>query len=102
MVDNNLTILTHPISAHLDSLEQKLEQRIGEVNRRIADGENEHFQIKKRGKQVRWNLLYHQGVDLINSPFFDGLKQVDIGEVLYFVDRHCHFIKAFCLVYVSC
>jgi TnpA family transposase len=95
MVDNNLTILTHPILEHLGALEQTLEQRIIEVNRRIADGENEHFQIKKRGKQVRWNLLYPQGVDLINSPFFDGLKQVDIGEVLYFVDRHCHFIKAF-------
>jgi Domain of unknown function (DUF4158)/Tn3 transposase DDE domain len=95
MTDNNLTTLTHPILEHLSSLEQMLEERIGEVNRRITDGENEHFQIKKRGKQVRWNLLYPQGVDLINSPFFDGLKQVDIGEVLYFVDRHCHFIKAF-------
>jgi TnpA family transposase len=95
MVDNNLTVLTVPILEHLSSLEQTLEQRIIEVNRRIADGENEHFQIKKRGKQVRWNLLYPQGVDLINSPFFDDLKQVDIGEVLYFVDRHCHFIKAF-------
>ncbi len=44
MVDNNLTILTHPILEHLGSLEQTLEQRIIEVNRRIADGENEHFQ----------------------------------------------------------
>ena len=95
MVSNNLTILTYPINEHLISLEQTLEERIVEVNRRISAGENEHFQIKKRGTQVQWNLLYPQGVDLINSPFFDGLKQVDIGEVLHFVDRHCHFIKAF-------
>ncbi len=95
MVDNNLIILTHPITEHLASLEQTLEGLIVEVNRRITDGENEHFQIKKRGTQIRWNLLYPQDVELINSPFFDGLKQVDIGEILNFVARQCHFIKAF-------
>jgi TnpA family transposase len=95
MIENNLTALDCPIEEHLSSLEQKLEDRIEQVNRRIADGENEHFEIKKRGKQVRWNLLYPQGVDLINSPFFDGLKQADIGEILNFADRNCHFIKAF-------
>jgi TnpA family transposase len=95
MVENNLTALDCPIEEHLSSLEQKLEDRIEQVNRRIADGENEHFEIKKRGKQVRWNLLYPQGVDLINSPFFDGLKQADIGEILNFTDRNCNFIKAF-------
>jgi TnpA family transposase len=95
MVSNNLTILTHPIAEHLASLEQNLEERIVEVNRRITDGENEHFQIKKRRDKVRWNLLYPQSVNLINSPFFDSLKQVDIASILHFVDQHCHFIKAF-------
>jgi hypothetical protein len=73
----------------------RLENRIGEVNRRITDGENEHFQIKKRRNKVSWNLLYPQGIDLINAPLFDSLKQVDIASILHFVDRHCHFIKAF-------
>ncbi|OYE01953.1 Tn3 family transposase [Nostoc sp. 'Peltigera membranacea cyanobiont' 232] len=95
MIGNNLTILTHPIIEHLASLEKNLEERILEVNRRIADGENEHFQIKKRRDKVRWNLLYPQGIDLINAPLFDSLKQVDIANILHFVDRHCHFIKAF-------
>ena len=26
---------------------------------------------------------------------FDGLTQVDIGSVLHFVHRHCHFLEAF-------
>jgi TnpA family transposase len=95
MISNNLTILAQPIIKHLASLEQNLENRIGEVNRRITDGENEHFQIKKRRNKVSWNLLYPQGIDLINAPLFDSLKQVDIASILHFVDRHCHFIKAF-------
>jgi TnpA family transposase len=95
MMGNNLTILTHPIIEQLASLEKNLEERILEVNRRITDGENEHFQIKKRRDKVRWNLLYPQGIDLINAPLFDNLKQVDIASILYFVDWHCHFIKAF-------
>jgi hypothetical protein len=95
MISNNLTILAQPIIKHLASLEQNLENRIGEVNRRITDGENEHFQIKKRRNKVSWNLLYPQGIDLINAPLFDSLKQVDIANILHFVDRHCHFIKAF-------
>lgn len=95
IISNNLTILAQPIIDHLASLEQNLENRIGEVNRRITDGENEHFQIKKRRNKVSWNLLYPQGIDLINAPLFDSLKQVDIASILHFVDRHCHFIKAF-------
>ena len=95
MVGNNLTNLTYPINEHLILLEKTLEERIAEVNHRINAGENEHFQIKKRGNQVRWNLLYTQDVDQINSSFFDVLKQVDIGEILYFVNQNCHFIKAF-------
>jgi hypothetical protein len=95
MISNNLTILANPIVEHLALLEKTLEDRIEEVNRHITDGDNEHFQIKKRREKVRWNLLYPQGVDLINAPLFEGLKQVDIASILRFVDEHCHFIKAF-------
>jgi len=95
MVDSNLKILTQPIKEHLITLEQILEERITEVNCRIASGDNEHFQVQRRGKQVRWNLLYPQGTDLVNSPFFDVLDQIDIGGLLHFVNQHCQFIQAF-------
>ncbi|MEH1780353.1 MAG: hypothetical protein V7L26_14770 [Nostoc sp.] len=51
--------------------------------------------IRKENLKIHWNLLYPQGIDLINSPFFDDLKQVNIGELLHFLDRDCHLIKAF-------
>lgn len=92
---HNLTILTHPIKDHLIFLEKALEERLIAVNDRINAGENEHFQIKKRGTQLRWNLLYPQSIDMINSPFFDTLTQVDIGRVLHFVNQQCNFLEAF-------
>jgi len=95
IVDSNLSVLTQPIEQHLITLEQILEERIAEVNCRIASGDNEHFQVQKRGKQVRWNLVYPAGTDLVNSPFFDVLDQLDIGELLHFVNQHCQFIQSF-------
>ena len=53
IAETGLTILKQPVNEHVAELEQVLENRIIEVNQRIADGENKHFQIKQRGQQVR-------------------------------------------------
>ena len=95
MADAGLTLLQQPIQVHLAELEQQLEARIAEVNRRIASGENEHLQIKKRGSQSRWTLQYPRGTEPVNHPFFDALTQVAIGSVLHFANQHCRFIDAF-------
>jgi len=90
-----LTILLQPIHEHLALLEQTLEDRITTVNQRIATGENEHFKLKKRGKSSRWTLVYPRSSDPVNHPFFDLLSQVDIGNVLHFVNQQCQFMEAF-------
>ena len=95
IANTGLTILKQPIEDHLASLQQRLEDRITEVNRRIASGENEHFEIKRRGKQSRWTLIYPRGSESVNHPFFDTLSQVDIGDVPHFVNRRCQFMAAF-------
>jgi TnpA family transposase len=90
-----LTILNQPIQDHLAELEQRLEARILEVNRRLSTGKNEHFEIKKRGAQVRWTLHSPGANDPINHPLFDSLHQVNIGSVLHFVNQQCQFLDAF-------
>ena len=90
--ESGLAILKQPIQDHLASLEQELEKRIVEVNRRIVSGENKHVQIKQNG---RWTLQYPHGSDPVNHPLFDTLKQVDISSVLHFTHRHCRFMEAF-------
>lgn len=90
-----LTLLQQPIQDHLAELEQRLEARITEVNHRLSAGENEHFELHKRGSQGRWTLHSPRTSDTINHPLFDGLKQVNIGSVLHFVNQRCPFIDVF-------
>ena len=90
-----LKSLKQPIREHLAELEDCLEKRLIEVNAHIASGENEHFEIKRRGSQNRWTLKYPRNTEPVNAPFFDALKQVDISSVLHFVQQHCPFMDAF-------
>ena len=90
-----LALLKQPIQDHLAWLEQKLEERILHVNQRIASGENEYFQVKRRGPPVRWTLTYPRSQEPVNHPFFDTLPQVDIASVLHFAHRGCHFMEGF-------
>ncbi len=90
-----LTVFKQPIRDHLAMLEQTLENRITEVNQRIAKGLNEHFQIKKHGQNVRWTLEYPSDNEPVNHPFFNALKQVEIRDVLHFVNRQCRFMDVF-------
>ncbi len=65
------------------------------TNAHIASGDNEYFEIKRRGSQSRWTLKYPRNTEPVNAPFFDALTQVDIGSVLHFVAQHCPFMEAF-------
>jgi hypothetical protein len=93
VAEAGLDILQQPIETHLKDLEEQLETRIAEVNRRIATGENTHFKLKAGG--TRWTLEYPSDGEAVNHPFFDQLPQTDIGSVLRFADRECRFTDAF-------
>jgi TnpA family transposase len=90
-----LPILKLPVEEHLTVLEHELEGRIAAVNKRIAAGENEYIKIKKKSGKPGWSLKYPGDKDETNHPVFDGLKQVGIGSVLYFVNQQCRFMDAF-------
>jgi len=95
MADTGLSILLQPIEEHLATLKQVLEERLVAVNQRIASGENEHFQIKRRGQRTHWTLQYPRSVETVNHPFYDGLRHVDISSLLHFVNQQCRFMDAF-------
>ena len=95
LAETGMPILMQPIEEHLAALEQQLEDRLAVVNQRIATGENTHFQLAHRGRQVHWTLEYPSAQEPVNHPFFEQLHQVEISSVLHFVHRQCHFLDAF-------
>ena len=90
IAETGLSLLKQPIREHLAELEEQLESRIAEVNRRIAAGENEHFAFIRHGRHARWTLRYPCESELLNHPFFDQLKQVEISSILHFVTLPSH------------
>lgn len=95
LLGTDLPLLQQPIAEHLAALEQRLETRLAEVNRRITSGENSALQLNSRNPQGRWTLQYPPSTEPVNHPFFDALQQVDISQVLAFTHRHCQFMDAF-------
>jgi hypothetical protein len=90
-----LVNLRTPIRAHLAELEERLEGRIVEVNRRILSGENDYLEIHRRGANTRWTLQSLPASEPINHSAFETLDQTDIADVLRFVHRACGFLDAF-------
>ena len=79
----------------LNRLQEELESLIIEVNKRIKDGLNKHIKIKGKGDNIEWTLPYKKPEDTENHAFFSHLKQVDIADVLRFVNNKCGFMNAF-------
>lgn len=95
--DSGLKLLSQPIETHLAHLEQQLEDKIADVNQRIASGANSHLkQVKTQpASQKRWTLQYPDDDETINHSLFDSVRQVDINSVLHFVNDRCQFVDAF-------
>jgi TnpA family transposase len=91
----NLPIFKAPIAVHLKNLEELLEQRLEEVNKRILTEENKHFVYNGQGGNKRWRLEYPGKSDEINDSVFDSVPQNDIGNVLRFVHRNTGFMDCF-------
>ena len=89
----NLPILSLPVETHLDELENKLEESLREVNRRISDKENKSFEKKQQSS--RWSLKYPAKLENDSDSFFDTLTQIDLFQVLRFADSKTDFISSF-------
>ena len=93
--DANLPILKNPVPTHLKYLEELLEKRFEQVNKRILSEENKHFIFKNKSSQNRWTLEYPAKTDEINDPVFDSVPQNDIGNVLRFAGEQTGFMNSF-------
>jgi TnpA family transposase len=91
----NYNRLKLPIEEILSKLEEELETKIVEVNKRIKDGRNKYIKVTRKDDNIKWTLPYKKPEDTENHSFYSHLPQVDIGDVLHFVSEQCGFFETF-------
>ena len=91
----NQLLLSKSIEETLAELKVELEALIVAVNKRIAEGKNKGIKITGSGERIRWTLPYKKLDDSTNHPLYEHLPQVEITDLMKFVDGKCLFMKAF-------
>jgi len=65
------------------------------VNQRIKKGENEGIKLSGSGTNISWSLPYKKQEDTTNHLLLAHLPQIEIRELLAFIDSQCGFMSAF-------
>ena len=95
ILELDLAILNRPIEETLAGLREVVETVFVNVNRRIQEGENEDIKITGSGEEISWSLPYKKPEEMTNNPLFAFLPQIEIRDLLAFVDSRCGFMNAF-------
>jgi len=91
----DLPVLSKPIEVTLFELKNQLETLLVEVNQRIKEGKNEGIKITGKGSHVTWSLPYKKPEDTTNHPLFGQMPQIEVRDLLAFVDSECGFMSTF-------
>jgi TnpA family transposase len=91
----DVSFLTRPIQNILHQYKQTVEGLYFDVNRRIHNGKNKDIKIVKKGDEITWTLPYNKKEEPPNSPVYEEFQQIELSELLYFVNRKCGFLSAF-------
>lgn len=91
----NIPAISNDIKKTLGSLKDILESKLDSVNQRIKNGENKEIKVVNNKGNIKWTLPYNKGDDEFNNPFYDRIDQVNIINVLAFVDTKCQFTTYF-------
>ncbi|AVP88044.1 Putative transposase [Candidatus Phycorickettsia trachydisci] len=79
----------------LEELEERLHDKILDVNKKIDSKENQYFKIKEKNlSDIKWYLTNPKAPEN-DEHFFDGLPNINISDLLYFVNQQTNFCRAF-------
>jgi len=88
-------LLSKPIEETLAELKAELETLLVKVNHRIREGENDGVKLAKRGRNISWSLPYKKPEDTTNHLLYEQIPQIEITDLLAFVNAECGFMSAF-------
>ena len=97
LAELNMPLLSMDVTELLDLLEQAIEKKYKDVNRRIRNGENASIKMKynKKGELTKWTLPYTPLDDGLNNPFYEQLRVSSIGDIMQYVADITGYLKSF-------
>ncbi len=90
-----LPFIKKPIEETLEELKEELETLLVDVNKRIKEGENQDIKIQGKEESITWSLPYKKREDSANHPLYEYMPQIEIRDLLSFVDLQCGFMNSF-------
>jgi len=79
----------------IEVLSCDLEDKLEQVNLRIDNGDNQNVILRNRTGKTQWRLPSTSIKSILNNPFFDLLKPINIADVLRYVDQETGFMGHF-------
>ena len=77
------------------SMQNELTTRLDQVGDRIQKGDNRNVVLRSRSGKTQWRLPSSGVKSLLNNPFFEQLNQVNIADLIRFVDTETGLLDAF-------
>lgn len=79
----------------IPNMATELDLRLHEVSHYLEKTDNRDIILRNKGGKRYWRLPTASKKHLVNNPFFDQMRSVDIADVLRVVDRDTGFIDDF-------
>lgn len=79
----------------IPNMASELDLRLHEVSYYLEKTDNRDVILKNKGGKRHWRLPTGSKKHLVNNPFFEQMRSVDIADVLRVVDRDTGFIDDF-------
>lgn len=82
-------------SSLMRTMEKELSDKLINVGERIKNGDNHNVILRDRSGKTKWRIPTTGVKSMLNNPFFEQLKPVNIAELLRFVDKNTEFLSCF-------
>jgi len=79
----------------IESLADKLNNKLQQVSQRIENGDNQNIILRNRSGKTKWRLPSAGVKSMLNNPFFDHIKPINVADVLRYVDQETGFMDHF-------
>ena len=77
------------------SMKQELADKLEQIGQRIQKGDNRNVVLRSRSGKTQWRFPSKGVKNMLNNPFFEQLEQVNVADLLRFVDQETDFIGSF-------